>query len=580
MDNQGKGKERDRSQDASSKGSSSRTNASRTTGETGVLSSGSPNLSGSQQGQANTLREQAVRVDQASNVNMDHWASQGLDEDVLQHAIPPSHYDVPFVVAGKEPRNLFPTGTTTQPAMVANTSASDGSAPVVDGSEVVNLLTNPSFDPQGWQEDSLMPGDEPLVISMEEQAIADRFNEVISARSRNELAEHFENSFKVNYSSGDPQEMLSFLDDIEHYHEDVWGILEVVVQEAREELKQGRDLNQSPAVARLRTTGGLGSRVLHHLLHTLSIPPEDLMISLYNPANVPDDATKLGVEVRKGDYTSQSSLESSFRGAERLFLVSYPSIAHRIRVDAHTNAVLAAVAVGIKHIYYTSLAFGDASKAAVKQAHNDTETFLHDTASDGRISYTIIKEGIYSESFPLYLNFHDFQAPSSERAAILPINPSQGIAWVTRDDLGEATARIMVDEPSKPEWRNKRVLLSGPEAWTLDRLASSISEILKWNDDPLIVKEIGADDWITHQAQARSGSKGDPRTRSVANPEAKEFASLWATTYPAIEERELGVVDPLCERLLGRHRTPMDQFLQDFLREQQDVKESMNRYAK
>lgn len=226
MDNQGKGKERDRSQgngsheksstpsllqrigesasglvqdsltasgsnphqtlsnaiDASSKGSSSRTNASRTTGETGVLSSGSPNLSGSQQGQANTLREQAVRVDQASNVNMDHWASQGLDEDVLQHAIPPSHYDVPFVVAGKEPRNLFPTGTTTQPAMVANTSASDGSAPVVDGSEVVNLLTNPSFDPQGWQEDSLMPGDEPLVISMEEQAIADRFNEVISGK--------------------------------------------------------------------------------------------------------------------------------------------------------------------------------------------------------------------------------------------------------------------------------------------------------------------------------------------------------------------------------------------------------------
>ena len=318
------------------------------------------------------------------------------------------------------------------------------------------------------------------------------------------------------------------------------------------------------------TTGGLGSRVLHHLLHTLNISPQEIIISLYNPSKAPGDAKDLGIEVRKGDFTSPESLKESFKGADRLLLVSYPSMQHKIRVDAHINAINAARDVGIKHIYYTSLAFADDSKALVKQAHLDTEAYLRKISSESDLTYTSIKEGIYSESFPLYLNFSNFSAKPNERKAILPLNPSHGVSWVTRDDLGEATARLMLADPSSPQWKNKIVLLSGPEPWTFDQLAASITKLLDWTDHPLTVEGIGEDAWVSHQAEVKTGSKDDP--------EAREFARGWATTYPAIERGELAVVDPLCESLLGRKCVGMEESLRAILTGKGS--ENMDRYAR
>ena len=74
-----------------------------------------------------------------------------------------------------------------------------------------------------------------------------------------------------------------------------------------------------------------------------------------------------------------------------------------MRVRNHINAIDAAKRVGITHIYYTSLAFASDSVAAVMQAHLDTEKYLKESG----VTYTIIREGIYSESWPLYLGFFD-----------------------------------------------------------------------------------------------------------------------------------------------------------------------------
>ena len=333
------------------------------------------------------------------------------------------------------------------------------------------------------------------------------------------------------------------------------------------------------------TTGGLGSRVLHHLLYTLKISPSDLIISLYNPSKAPPEAKTHGITVRKGDFTSPSSLRSAFQGSDRLLLVSYPSIAYQTRVDAHINAINAARDVGISHIYYTSLAFGDESAAAVKQAHIATENYLaqmSSTANSSKFSYTIIKEGIYSESFPLYLNFHPSSTtpiPPEDRKAYLPLNPSRGVAWVTRDDLGEATARLLVVEEEdliSSSYRNQRVLLSGPQSWTFTHLANEISRLLGWTSSshPLEIVPLGQDEWIKYQAETRVKAGVDP-------DEAKEFATQWATTYPAIEKGELEVVDPLCERLVGRKLVGMDQYLAEILGgENIKGSENIERYEK
>lgn len=142
------------------------------------------------------------------------------------------------------------------------------------------------------------------------------------------------------------------------------------------------------------------------------------------------------MQVRKGDFTTPETLDVAFEGADKLLIVSYPSIAHEIRVKSHTAAIDAAKRVGVKHIYYTSLAFAGDSKATVMQAHIDTEAYLRACG----ITYTIIREGIYNESYPLHFGWFD---PSEGRDEVLIPYSDGGIAWVCRDDLGLGTAKIL-----------------------------------------------------------------------------------------------------------------------------------------
>ena len=66
---------------------------------------------------------------------------------------------------------------------------------------------------------------------------------------------------------------------------------------------------------------------------------------------------------------------------------------HRVAIDA-------AIRAGVKHVYYTSLAFANPSKASVMRAHVRTEKYLKDLESEGKVKYTVIREGLYNESWP------------------------------------------------------------------------------------------------------------------------------------------------------------------------------------
>jgi uncharacterized protein YbjT (DUF2867 family) len=144
-------------------------------------------------------------------------------------------------------------------------------------------------------------------------------------------------------------------------------------------------------------TGGLGSEVLKALLTLVS--PSTLRISTPDPSKVPANVRSSGVHVVRGDFGHPNTLNEAFAGADTLLIVSYPSIAHDERVRMHTNAIDAAKRAGVQHVFYTSLAFDPAGGAAVMRAHRDTEAYLKASG----LTYTIIREGIYSESYPLYL---------------------------------------------------------------------------------------------------------------------------------------------------------------------------------
>lgn len=157
---------------------------------------------------------------------------------------------------------------------------------------------------------------------------------------------------------------------------------------------------------------------------------------MYNPAGATPEIKESGVEIRQGDFSKPETLDVAFKGGDKLLIVSYPSIAYDIRVKSHIAAIDAAKRVGIKHVYYTSLMFAGDSQAAVMQAHLDTEKYLKESG----LAYTIIREGIYSESYPLYFGYWN---PSRGSEVKVP-DGDGGIAWACREDLGEGTARLMI----------------------------------------------------------------------------------------------------------------------------------------
>ncbi|OCH92025.1 NmrA-like family protein [Obba rivulosa] len=284
-------------------------------------------------------------------------------------------------------------------------------------------------------------------------------------------------------------------------------------------------------------TGGLGSQVLKYLLQL--VPASDIAVSLHNPHGLSHDILATGIDVRKGDFADPRSLDRAFAGADNLLIVSYPSIAHQLRVQMHTNAIDATKRVGVKHIYYTSLAFASDSVAEVMQAHLDTERYLKQSG----LTYTILREGIYSESFPLYFGFFDPQEGGNE--VLIPYSDG-AIAWVSRPDLGEGTAKIM----ASGGYENETHLLSGSRTLTLAQLAAKISAII---GRPLTLRVVSEDEYV----RANVGKHG---------PRGEEpFLRKWATTYKALARGELDVVDPFLQNLLGRPLKPMEDTLQEML---------------
>jgi len=283
-------------------------------------------------------------------------------------------------------------------------------------------------------------------------------------------------------------------------------------------------------IALTGTSGRIGSSVLKHIL-TL-VPASNLIVSLHNTTAI-EDIKKKGVHVRLGDYQKPETLEEAFKGAEKLLIVSYPSIEVETRVQAHKNAIDAAKKVGVKHVYYTSLAFADDSVATVMQAHLQTEAYLKASG----LVYTIIREGLYTESYHLYAGYFDAK---ETKEVVVP--GDGGVTFVTIDELGEATAKIVA---AGEGYENKKLLLSGAKPHTIKDLAALLSTIL---GREIPVKYVSEEEYV-----------------KTFEPKVGEVAKKWATTYRALERGETAVVDSSLPTILGRPLISVEQKLREIL---------------
>ena len=118
-----------------------------------------------------------------------------------------------------------------------------------DGAEVVKLLSDPSFQSELWTEDDL---DEPYTITKEEMQISQWFMQ--KAQEGGSQREQLQKAVAAARSGRAFHDFASIFDEIENYHEDVWGYIGPFVKAARQEqhVAATTTAEDGPAVHRLR----------------------------------------------------------------------------------------------------------------------------------------------------------------------------------------------------------------------------------------------------------------------------------------------------------------------------------------
>ena len=301
-------------------------------------------------------------------------------------------------------------------------------------------------------------------------------------------------------------------------------------------------------------TGKIGGAVLSALLSQNLISPSELVICTSSNTDGEQFSSlrQQGASVRNSNYDDPKSMVKAFSGCSKLFLVSTPKIeldfnnaSHGSgREKQHFAAIDAAVKAGVKHVYYTSLAFGDDSEAGVMQAHLRTEAYLKSLKD--KVQYTIIREGLYNESWPLYLGYYfDLMKEQREKVIVAADGP---ISWTSIADLGLATALVLVDETRKFE--EKTFYLSGLETKTLREIAKVVSEV---KGKMVEVEVVGPEEYVRHYVE-----KG--RTRASVQ--------WWVSSYKELERGECDIKDRTFSELLqkrGVRPKPVEDTIREML---------------
>jgi uncharacterized protein YbjT (DUF2867 family) len=214
----------------------------------------------------------------------------------------------------------------------------------------------------------------------------------------------------------------------------------------------------------------------------------------------------------------------------------------------HRAAIDAAIKAGVKHIYYTSLAFANPSKAGVMRAHIRTEKYLNELADQGKVDHTIIREGLYNESWPLYFGYY-FRLHDEKRPQVVVAGDGP-ISWTAIADMAFGTAKI-VTAPSDV-WKGKTVYLAQNKTCSLEEIARQVSS------------SQGRD------IRLKTVSRKEYEDHYVVNGTDRASVEWWSTTYDALKDGECDIKDDTLEAMLreaGRKPKAIDETIAEMLGE-------------
>ena len=127
--------------------------------------------------------------------------------------------------------------------------------------------------------------------------------------------------------------------------------------------------------------------------------------------------------------------------------------------------------------------------------------------------------------------------------------PADGpVAWASRAELGEATAKLML----KGGYENQIVLLTGPKAYSF---ADIVEVIRRVTGKELTLHRVSAEEYVTKNAAIDEGKK------------PVQFFEAWRSLLEGVADGEVADVDPLMGELLGRQPKDGLKVIEDLLRE-------------
>jgi uncharacterized protein YbjT (DUF2867 family) len=282
-------------------------------------------------------------------------------------------------------------------------------------------------------------------------------------------------------------------------------------------------------------SGKLGFATLSALLDRQLIPPEDIVCTTSSQRGEAKlaGAQSKGVQVRKADWDdSVEHWTNTLDGCTSLFLISsarvqkdygyeYPEAG---READHFKVLEAAVQAKVGHVYYTSLAFANPSLSRVMTAHERTERWLKESS----LRWTVIREGLYNESWPLYLGYYD--VANDDRREIVLAGDSQ-ISWTSIPDLGLANAAVLAARSNVRA--GETFYLSQKQTKSLVDVAAILS---KYKDHEVRVKIVDRPSHERHYIEDRGMPDGG--------------IWWWARTYDALAAKECKIQDDTLETIL------------------------------
>lgn len=217
--------------------------------------------------------------------------------------------------------------------------------------------------------------------------------------------------------------------------------------------------------------GAFGRAAASRLIERL--PRGQLILTSRTPQKLADFAAR-GAQVRFADFDDPASLRTAFADGTKMLLISTARVGSR--VGQHKNAIDAAVAVGVKHIAYTSIlnAHRADNPAIVKLDHRATEEYLERSGAN----WTFLRDSQYAEAIALAM------VPPALAMGRKPENAGEGrVAFVSREDCVACATEVLAQSGHE----NRAYEITGPELLSIPQALKMASEIA---GKPIVIEPV------------------------------------------------------------------------------------------